>query len=54
MPKLKLDIQRTLFIIIGTFLIALSTNAILIPNHLLSGGINGIATFLQMCIRDSL
>lgn len=50
MPKLKLDIQRTLFIIIGTFLIALSTNAILIPNHLLSGGINGIATFLHLTL----
>lgn len=48
MPKFKLDIRRTLFIIIGTFLIALSTNAILIPNKLLSGGINGIATFFHL------
>ncbi|MEG0387682.1 MAG: YitT family protein, partial [Niameybacter sp.] len=47
MPKIKLDIERIIFIIIGTFLIALSTNAILIPNHLLSGGVNGIATFLH-------
>ena len=47
MPKIKLDIKRALFIVIGTFLIALSTNAILIPNHLLSGGVNGIATFLH-------
>lgn len=47
MQKFKFDLQRTLFIIIGTFLIALSTNAVLIPNKLLSGGINGIATFLH-------
>lgn len=47
MQKIKLDVQRVLFIIIGTFLIALSTNAVLIPNKLLSGGVNGIATFLH-------
>lgn len=47
MPKIKLDIQRVLFIIVGTFLIALSTNAVLIPNKLLSGGVNGVATFLH-------
>lgn len=47
MQKFRLDLRRILFIIIGTFLIALSTNAVLIPNKLLSGGINGIATFLH-------
>ena len=44
--KIRIDIQRIIFMILGTFLISLSTNAILIPNHLLSGGVNGIATFL--------
>lgn len=48
MPKLKMDIQRVIFIIIGTFLIALATNAILIPNNLLNGGVAGIATFLHL------
>ena len=54
MLKVKLDIQRTFFIIVGTFLIALSTNALLIPHHLLSGGINGIATFLHLVFGSNV
>ena len=42
----KLDCKRILYIMIGTLLMAISTNAVLIPNHLLSGGVNGIANFL--------
>ena len=40
------SIKKILLIAIGTFLIAFSTNAILIPNKLLSGGVSGIAMFL--------
>lgn len=35
--------NRTLSIIFGTLLIAIATNGILLPNHLLSGGVNGIS-----------
>lgn len=54
MFKVKLDIQRIFFMIAGTFLIALSTNALLIPHHLLSGGINGIATFLHLVLGSNV
>lgn len=54
MFKVKLDIQRIFFMIVGTFLIALSTNALLIPHHLLSGGINGIATFLHLVLGSNV
>ena len=40
------DLRKILFIGIGTFLLSLSTNAILIPYKLLSGGVSGIAMFL--------
>lgn len=40
-------IKRLLLMVLGTFLLALSTNAILIPNKLLSGGVSGIAMFLH-------
>lgn len=46
MKHYKLDFKRILFIIMGTLLLALSTNGILIPHRLLSGGVNGIANFL--------
>lgn len=35
--------NRILSIILGTLLIAIATNGILLPNHLLSGGVNGIS-----------
>lgn len=35
--------NRTLSIIFGTLLIAIATNGILLPNQLLSGGVNGIS-----------
>lgn len=37
------QLKRIISIIIGTLLIALATNGILIPNNLLSSGVNGIA-----------
>lgn len=37
------SVNRTLSIIFGTLLIAIATNGILLPNHLLSGGVNGIS-----------
>lgn len=40
-------IKRLLLMVLGTFLLALSTNAILIPHKLLSGGVSGIAMFLH-------
>ncbi len=47
MNNYKITITRFLSIIIGTLLIAIATNAIIIPNHLLSGGISGIALLLH-------
>lgn len=35
--------NRTLSIIVGTLLVAIATNGILLPNQLLSGGVNGIS-----------
>lgn len=35
--------NRTLSIIFGTLLVAIATNGILLPNQLLSGGVNGIS-----------
>jgi uncharacterized membrane-anchored protein YitT (DUF2179 family) len=43
----KVDFKRIFFIILGTFILAVCTNGILIPNSLLSGGVNGIAIFLH-------
>lgn len=45
--SMRHDAKRILFIIIGTFLVALATNGVLIPNKLLSGGVSGIAIFLH-------
>lgn len=46
MNSLYQDIKTVLLIIIGTFLLAISTNSILVPQKLLSGGVSGIAMFL--------
>lgn len=45
MSHLKYALKRILFIIVGSLLVAIATNAIMIPNHLLNGGVTGIATF---------
>lgn len=47
MKHLKTDFRRVIFIILGTFLSALSTNGILVQNKLLSGGVSGISMFLH-------
>lgn len=39
--------RHILLIAVGTFLLAVATNAILIPYKLLSGGVSGIAMFLH-------
>jgi len=46
----KEDFKRTLFIILGAFILSLCTNGILVPNHLLSGGVTGIAIFLHFLL----
>lgn len=40
--------NRILSIIFGTLLVAIATNGILLPNHLLSGGVNGISMLLYL------
>lgn len=47
MTFFKHDLKRIIFIIMGTFLLSLATNGILLPNKLLSGGVSGIAMFLH-------
>ena len=39
-------LKRPLSIIMGTLLIAIATNGVLLPNHLLSGGVSGISMLL--------
>ena len=47
MKKNKLNIMRIISIIIGTLIIAVATNGIIIPNQLLSGGVSGISILLH-------
>ncbi len=47
MEKKLVSLKCILSIIVGTLLIAIATNGVLIPNKLLSGGISGIATLLH-------
>lgn len=51
-----INYNRIFSIIIGTLLLAIATNGVLIPNQLLSGGVNGIATLLyfQLHTRVSI
>ncbi|ONI40288.1 hypothetical protein AN640_08880 [Candidatus Epulonipiscium fishelsonii] len=46
MKSLKTDIIRLLFITVGSLLMGLATNGVLVPNKLLSGGVSGIAMIL--------
>ena len=39
--------QRPLSIVVGTLLLAIATNGVLIPNQLLSGGVSGISMLLH-------
>ena len=43
----SIDIKCIISIIIGTLLIAIATNGILLPNNLLSGGVSGISMLLH-------
>lgn len=47
MNHLKTDFKRLIFIALGTFLLALATNGILVQNKLLSGGVSGISMFFH-------
>lgn len=46
MRSKSIDFKCIISIIIGTLLIAIATNGILLPNHLLSGGVSGISMLL--------
>lgn len=39
--------KRPLSIVVGTLLLAIATNGVLIPNHLLSGGVSGLSMLLH-------
>jgi uncharacterized membrane-anchored protein YitT (DUF2179 family) len=54
MNHIQQDSKRILFITLGTFLLAIATNAILIPNKLLSGGVSGIAMFLHFLFNTNV
>lgn len=41
------NFKRILSIILGTLLLSIATNGILLPNRLLSGGVNGVAMLLH-------
>lgn len=46
MQSKSIDIKCIISIIVGTLLIAIATNGILLPNHLLSGGVNGVSMLI--------
>jgi len=57
MQKLKKKeafVIRILAIILGSFISAISVNCFLVPHHLLSAGITGIALILRYCINTPL
>ncbi|WP_058484871.1 YitT family protein [Defluviitalea phaphyphila] len=41
-------IKNVIFIFIGAFIMSISINGILIPNHILSGGVTGVAMLLHI------
>lgn len=41
------DLKRLLYILMGSFIHAYGINAFLVPHHLLSGGLTGIAMFIE-------
>ena len=49
--KEKAIIIRILVITFGSFISAISVNGFLVPYHLLSGGVTGIALILRYCIN---
>lgn len=44
---MKIDIKRIAYILAGSLIYAISINEFIIPHHLLSGGVGGIALILQ-------
>lgn len=50
MKSKSINIQCIISIIIGTLLIAIATNGVLIPNRLLSGGVNGISMLIHFIV----
>ncbi len=47
-------VHQIISILLGTFLVALATNAILLPNKLLSGGLSGIAMFSHLIFGTNI
>lgn len=47
MQSKSINIKCIMSIIVGTLLIAIATNGILLPNHLLSGGVSGMSMLLH-------
>lgn len=50
MKSKPIDLKCIISIIVGTLLIAIATNGILLPNHLLSGGVNGISMLIHFIL----
>lgn len=50
MRSKSIDIKCIISIIIGTLLIAIATNGILLPNNLLSGGVSGISMLIHFTL----
>ncbi|MEG0388747.1 MAG: YitT family protein, partial [Niameybacter sp.] len=40
-------IKNVLSILFGTLLMSIAVNGLLVPNHMLSGGISGLSLFLH-------
>lgn len=49
-----INYNRIFSIMIGTLLLAIATNGVLIPNQLLSGGVNGISMLLYFYLMQEL
>ncbi|OOB77312.1 MAG: hypothetical protein BEN18_10610 [Epulopiscium sp. Nuni2H_MBin001] len=47
-------VHQIISILVGTFLLSISTNAILLPNKLLSGGLSGIAMFSNIVFGTNI
>lgn len=50
MKRYSIDYLCILSTIVGTLLLAIATNGLLIPNHLLSGGVNGLSMLLHFIL----
>ena len=49
-----INYNRIFSILIGTLLLAIATNGVLIPNNLLSGGVSGISTLLYFLFHTKV